>query len=146
MHLYTASKASKAVKVLAPNMDDWTCEQLTDYLREQKGRHSNMNRASLLELAKLYEKKPKEDPKIAVAYEVHYAEILKKRKLFETADVIDRTNISLFDLILPKSFGFDKVMVNSFLTCCDIEIEEEVVDTGIIQPAKKAQCSKNYKE
>ena len=144
---FKASKAStsKAVKVPAPNMDDWTVEQLKDYLREQKGRHSNMNRASLLELAKLYKKKPKEDPKIAVAYEEHFAEILQKRKLFETADILDRTNISSFDLILPKSFEFDKVMVNSFLTCCDIEIEEEVVDTGIIQPAKKAQCSKLYR-
>ena len=45
-------------------MDDWTVIQLKNYLRDQKGKHSNMNRTELLDLAKLYAQKPAEDPNI----------------------------------------------------------------------------------
>ena len=144
----SASKASKAKHPKAPttsNMDSWTCDQLKDYLREQKGRHSNMNKDELLELAKLYSQKPKEDPKIAAAYEIHYAEILQKRKLFKVSDQITREDIFSFDIVLSNKFVFDKIVVNRFLSCCPIEIENEVVDTGIKQPADKAKCSKCLK-
>ena len=60
-------------------MDDWTVIQLKNYLREQKGKHSNMNRTELLDLAKLYAQKPAEDPNITAAYD----ELLQKRKMFE---------------------------------------------------------------
>ena len=123
-------------------MEGWTCEDLKNYLRTQKGKHSNMNRNELLELAKLYAKKPKEDPKVAEAYEIHYADVLQKRKMFKITDKMDRTNIYSFDIILPPKFDFNQITVNTFLTCCDIEIEEEVVQTGIERPADKAQCSK----
>ena len=40
--------------------------------------------------------KPKEDPKVAEAYEIHYADVLKKRKMFKITDKMDRTNIYSF--------------------------------------------------
>ena len=140
----TAPKVSKTKppKVPTTSMDSWTCDQLKDYLREQKGRHSNMNKDELLELAKLYSQKPKEDPKITADYETHYAEILQKRQLFKITDKMSRENIFSFDIVLSKKFVFDKVVVNTFLSCCPIEIDNEVVDTGIKQPADKAKCSK----
>ena len=100
-----------------------------------------MNRDELIQLAKLYANKPKEDPKVAEAYEIHYAQILEKRKLFKITDDMDRSNIFNFDIILPKEFSFNQIVVNTFLTCCPIEIDNEVVDTGIERPADKAQCS-----
>ena len=60
--LKTASKKGKKGK--SSNMDDWTVIQLKNYLRDQKGKHSNMNRTELLNLAKLYAQKPAEDPNI----------------------------------------------------------------------------------
>ena len=123
-------------------MERWNCDDLKNYLRTQKGKHSNMNRKELLELAKLYAKKPKEDPKVAEAYEILYADVLRKRKMFLITNKMDRTNIYSFDIILPKEFEFNQITVNTFLTCCDIEIENEVVETGIERPADKAQCSK----
>ena len=123
-------------------MEGWNCDDLKNYLRSQKGKHSNMNRKELLELAKLYSKKPKEDPKVAEAYEILYADVLRKRKMFLITNKMDRTNIYSFDIILPKEFEFNQITVNTFLTCCDIEIENEVVQTGIDRPADKAQCSK----
>ena len=136
------SKVSEAYTAPAKDMKDWTVEELKDYLRDQKGRHSNMKRDELLELAKLYSQKPKEDPKVAADYEIHYAEILQKRKLFQVTDKLSRENIFSFDIVLSKKFVFDKVVVNTFLSCCPIEIDNEVVDTGIKQPADKAKCSK----
>ena len=123
-------------------MEGWNCDDLKNYLRTQKGKHSNMNRKELLELAKLYAKKPKEDPKVAEAYEILYADVLQKRKMFLITNKMDRTNIYSFDIILPKEFEFNQITVNTFLTCCDIEIENEVVQTGIDRPADKAQCLK----
>ena len=140
-----APKVSKTKPPKIPttsNMDGWTCEQLKDYLREQKGRHSNMNKDELLELAKLYSQKPKEDPKVAADYQIHYAEILQKRKLFQVTDKMSRENIFSFDIVLSNKFVFDKVVVNTFLSCCPIEIDNEVVDTGIKQPADKAKYPK----
>ena len=123
-------------------MSDWSVDELKDYLRDQKGRHSNMKKQDLLDLAKLYAQKPKEDPQIAVAYESHFADIVKKRQKFKITDNLSRTNIFEFDIILPPRFVFDQIVVNTFLTCCPIEIDKEVVDTGIVRPANKAKCSK----
>ena len=90
----TASKAAKkkaSKKKKLPGMDGWTVKQLQDYLREQNGNHSNMNRTELLDLAKLYAKKPVEDPHIAAAYDEHYAELLQKRKMFEKINKVTKT-------------------------------------------------------
>ena len=70
-----------------------------------------MNRDDLIQLAKLYANKSKEDPKITADYETHYAEILQKRKLFKVSDQITRENIFSFDIVSPNTFVFDKVVV-----------------------------------
>ena len=83
-------------------------------------------------------KKPKEDPKVIEAYDIHFEGIVKKRKLFLKSDVMEKMNIYSFDVILPPEFAFNQIIVNSFLTCCQIELEpNEVVDTGIDRPADK---------
>ena len=124
-------------------MDGWTVKQLQDYLREQNGKHSNMNRTELLDLAKLYAKKPVEDPSIAAAYDEHYAELLQKRKMFEKINKVTKTNIFQFDIVLPKTFAFNQIVVNKYLMTRSIEIESEVVDVAIEKPADKGKNAYN---
>ena len=65
--------------------------------------------------------------------------MVEKRKIFENTAHLVRTNISAFDFNFPKQFKLNQRTVNIFLTQRLVEIEEEVVQTGIEKPADKGK-------
>ena len=90
-------------------MESKTVNELKAYLRERSGKCSNMNKAQLVSLAKLYEQKPSEDPNVSTKYEEHCHNLVEKRKVFENTANLTRTNISLFDFNFPKEFVFNHI-------------------------------------
>lgn len=120
-------------------METKTVKELKAYLKENGGKCSNMNKAQLVSLAKLYEQKPSENPTVAAKYEEHCQILVEKRKVFENSAHLVKTNISAFEFNSPKEFKLNQRTVNNFLTQRLVEIEEEVVQTGIEKPADKGK-------
>ena len=120
-------------------MEKKTVKELKTYLKEHGGKRSNMNKAELVNLAKLYEQKEIEDHSVTTKYEEHYQILVEKRKIFEDTATLIRTNITTFDFNFPREFNFNQKTVNNFLTQRLIEIEEEIVQTGIEKPADKGK-------
>ena len=61
-------------------MESKTVKELKTYLKEQGGKCSNMNKAQLVSLAKLYEQKPSENPTVAARYEEHCQVLVEKER------------------------------------------------------------------
>ena len=57
----------------------------------------------------------------------------------ENTSNLMKTNISSFDFNFPREFIFNQKTVNNYLTKRLIEIEEEIVETGIEKPADKGK-------
>ena len=63
--------------------------------------------------------------------------------MFEKINKVDKTNIFQFDIVLPKTFAFNQIVVNEYLMIRSIEIESEVVDVAIEKPADKGKNAYN---